>query len=220
MTDFLPEGYVTVADAVERSAAILSPDEWASAVLSRDENQKLSEHRKAVELVQAGEKMKSVVDQLERDRQRALEKARRAAPFNYSSNRRPTPKATIDRLQAAALANRRSQFLSVVTEKQLDAWYSAQANGTLERIKAAAIETEEIQSLFRREDALVVLLKAVWRRLRQSLHAGRLVGYAFHDDGQVAEIESYRWGAALFDNAFEQTTSRPWLLISEPELVT
>jgi hypothetical protein len=201
MSDFLPEGYVTVSDAVTRSAAILSPDESAMAVLSREEAQKLSEYKKAVELVQAGEKIKSVADQLERDRLRALEKVRLAVPFDYSSNRRPTTKATI--------ANRRSQFLSVVTEKQLDAWCSAQANGVLESIKATAIETEEIQSLFRRDNARVALLKATWRRLRQSLHAGRLVGYAFRDDGQLAEIEPYRWGAALFDDAFEQTTSRP-----------
>jgi hypothetical protein len=176
---FIPEGYCTLATAVDRAAAAYFPQKYGATEISPQQRDRLARHHLAIEDIKH-------LDAWERDAERLrrhAENARRASAGNVNSVPR---KVSVHWAETSLPARPMSE----------------------DQEKAArldAIEDDEVMSIRQLTERRASLIEAAWMQLRQHLHRGRLVGFHLGDHGgHPKEMEAGQWSARWFENARKQ----------------
>jgi hypothetical protein len=192
---FIPEGYCTLATAVDRAAAAYFPQEYGATEISPQQRDRLARHHRAIEDIKH-------LDAWERDaerRRKHAENARRASAGNVNS----VPRKASVHWAETSLPARPARPMSEDQEKAA---------------RLDAIEDDGVISTQQRMERQEALKDAAWKQLRQHLHRGRLVGFVQGDHGGYPrEMEAGQWSGRWAENAHKQDAFSNYL-VKEDEL--
>jgi hypothetical protein len=230
---FIPEGYCPLATAVDRAAAAYFPQAYDATEISPQQRDRLARHHWAIEDI-------TRLDAWERDaerrrseaerRRKHAENARRASAGNVNSAPRrasgpndPFGGLSYSNKGYADIIDSFDQAMGIsrtVTEHSDETSLPARPMSEDQENAARldAIEDDEVISTRQRTERQEALKDAAWKRLRQHLHRGRLVGFVQgNDGGHPKKIEASKWSARRFENAHKQDAFSN-TLVSEDEL--
>jgi hypothetical protein len=169
MSAFIPDGYVPLAEAIERVAKASFPEEYARTNVNSAEQERLARYDRAVADLKRLAEWERARDRAAREILQRIdhaERARRASAPNlgsYSPNR--SSKLLHKKTQAPRQPASVSDPPRPMSEDQERA------------ARQDAVEGNGICLIQRRREERDSLIKTSWMRLRQALYKGHLVGH-------------------------------------------